>query len=192
MAKKAATREDYMKKYGLTTGLTEDEELKTVSDRMMENARDYTDLEKAGKKFAGSRPARQAATREDYARQYGQTVRKEDGFLSLGNLRKQYKKDKEAMEFAEKIKNQTPKYGGTVLKPAESDRMISGAKANYGVGADWDRMIGEGREKDKNKNYTISGIRSGKVDLSMVDSGADRYKGKIRGKRSKRLSERNR
>ncbi len=176
MAKKAATREDYMKKYGLTTGLTEDEELKTVSDRMMENARDYTDLEKAGKKFAGSRPARQAATREDYARQYGQTVRKEDGFLSLGNLRKQYKKDKEAMEFAEKIKNQTPKYGGTVLKPAESDRMISGAKANYGVGADWDRMIGEGREKDKNKNYTISGIRSGKVDLSMVDSGADRYK----------------
>ena len=176
MAKKAATREDYMKKYGLTTGLTEDEELKTVSDRMMENARDYTDLEKAGKKFAGSRPARQAATREDYARQYGQTVRKEDGFLSLGNLKKQYKKDKEAMEFAEKIKNQTPKYGGTVLKPAESDRMISGAKANYGVGADWDRMIGEGREKDKNKNYTISGIRSGKVDLSMVDSGADRYK----------------
>ena len=176
MAKKAATREDYMKKYGLTTGLTEDEELKTVSDRMMENARDYTDLEKAGKKFAGSRPARQAATREDYARQYGQTVRKEDVFLSLGNLRKQYKKDKEAMEFAEKIKNQTPKYGGTVLKPAESDRMISGAKANYGVGADWDRMIGEGREKDKNKNYTISGIRSGKVDLSMVDSGADRYK----------------
>nr|DAV84529.1 MAG TPA: hypothetical protein [Caudoviricetes sp.] len=176
MAKKAATREDYMKKYGLTTGLTEDEELKTVSDRMMENARDYTDLEKAGKKFAGSRPARQAATRENYARQYGQTVRKEDGFLSLGNLRKQYKKDKEAMEFAEKIKNQTPKYGGTVLKPAESDRMISGAKANYGVGADWDRMIREGREKDKNKNYTISGIRSEKVDLSMVDPGADRYK----------------
>lgn len=111
MAKKAATREDYMKKYGLTTGLTEDEELKTVSDRMMENARDYTDLEKAGKKFAGSRPARQAATREDYARQYGQTVRKEDGFLSLGNLRKQYQKgkEKEALEYAEKLQEERQK-----------------------------------------------------------------------------------
>lgn len=111
MAKKAATREDYMKKYGLTTGLTEDEELKTVSDRMMENARDYTDLEKAGKKFAGSRPARQAATREDYARQYGQAVRKDDGFLSLGNLRKQYQKgkEKEALEYAEKLQEERQK-----------------------------------------------------------------------------------
>lgn len=111
MAKKAATREDYMKKYGLTTGLTEDEELKTVSDRMMENARDYTDLEKAGKKFTGSKPAKQAATREDYARQYGQTIRKDDGLLSLGNLRKQYQKgkEKEALEYAEKLQAERQK-----------------------------------------------------------------------------------
>lgn len=151
MAAKAATREEYMKKYGpVTSGLQKSPARQTM-DKRMDDMEPSTDQEAAERQFAydrGRTPEYRKsnpATREDYMKKYGPvtTGKASSRVISEESLRAGYQKKKEteraAEEFAKLISGQTPKYGGTTLAPSWRDRKIDSS--------DYERMIEAGKKK---------------------------------------------
>lgn len=178
-----ATREEYMKKYGLTTGGRIKSDGETVTDRIKENAGQLSEQAEAALKYKESlrtsSSQKKAATRADYMKKYGPTTSGVSQGLTADRIRTQYQADKErkqaAQEYAAQLQNQTPKYQGTSFRPLEGT-LVSGAKGKNSLSGqayvinsqDKDAMIAAGKEKPSLFKADDSFLGLGNWNLDLI------------------------
>ena len=180
MATKKATREDYMKKYGLTTSGKIKSDHDIVSERIEENVGELSDLEEAAMKFVTSqkRTAQaKPATRESYMRKYGPTTIGKKQGIDLDKLRTQYQADKVRQQAAEEytamLRSQTPKYQSEYIRPVDDAAYGARGKNNLSGQAyeinnqDREAMIAAGKEKPSlfKQDETFLGLGNWNPDL---------------------------
>lgn len=179
-----ATREEYMKKYGLTTGGRIKSDREIVTDRIKENAGELSEQAEAALKFKESlnntsSSQKKAATRADYMKKYGPTTLGGSQGLTVERIRAQYQADREreqaAKEYAAQLQNQTPKYQGTSIRPLEGT-LVNGAKGKNNLSGqayvinsqDKDAMIAAGKEKPSLFKEDDSFLGLGNWNLELI------------------------